>query len=237
MSVENGDPVPIYANRIYEQAPPPANNSNLVKQVTSLRINLGDVISGQGEILQVVKFDHDSVIARELGGDVLRRIHGRDVEINLSQIGQKERVARQRRRLQYSWDEGTPIEVFSSKGFWCCGKITHKFYLVERKHFAHELWFQIVFYNHRLERLRYKQLKYDSEKVRAPSELRYSPFWLYVGITDQILSTNDIPVNLTPGTRRRSPANLRNLMYDYEFMDVEESLSRAPTDSFMMDII
>lgn len=143
---------------------------------------VSDVIILQDQqFCQIVRlYNNQTVLIRILGTDKPKLVKTSEILINLSYISKKETLYNEKRQMRQSWDENERIEVFSrSGGTWCVGLIMRKFLLRADKRIAHpDMWFQIVYYSATQEKLRYKQLKFDSKHIQKVSDItKDSPFW------------------------------------------------------------
>jgi len=160
-----------------------------VKSVKT-RIRRGDVVSTGGAIVQILKFEGGKIIARHLGSADVCYVSPHHVQVNLSVVGELEESHRMRQRTQYAWVEGQTVEVCSqSIGEWCAGKILRRFLLTENPEVAHDLWFELVFWDHVQMRVRYKQLKYDDHFLRKVEGVHDQNVW-------KLLEEIEIPVRL-----------------------------------------
>lgn len=143
---------------------------------------VSDVIILQDQqFCQIVRlYNNQTVLIRILGTDKPKLVKTSEILINLSYISKKETLYNKKRQMRQSWDENERIEVFSrSGGTWCVGLIIRKFLLRADKRIAHpDMWFQVVYYSATQEKLRYKQLKFDSKHIQKVSDITSgSPFW------------------------------------------------------------
>lgn len=152
-------------------------------QKRKTRLRRGDVISAQGTIIQIVKFEKGTIIGRLLGSSEICQVNPIHVQVNLSQIGETEKRYRERQRTHWALEPGSPIEVCSShEEQWFCGKVLTKFLLAENPDVVADLWFQLSFYDVKMQRIRYKQLKYDDHRLRIVGPLIDSKYWSFLGI-------------------------------------------------------
>lgn len=176
------------------------------------RLRRGDVISAKGSIIQIVKFERNTIIGRHLGSSEVCQVDPSHVQVNLSQIGATEQRFRQRQRTHWNFTENTPIEVKSvSSGKWCVGKITKRFLVAENPEVVHDLWFQVEYFSERYGKIRYKQLKYDDHtQLQQVCLLADSPHWEHLGFTpDEIISYRTLEVNLDlPDSHEPPPSNV-----------------------------
>jgi len=152
-------------------------DSESVKSVKT-RIRKGDVVSTQGSIVQILKFEGGKIVARHLGSADVCFVNPSHVQVNLSVVGELEEVHRSRQRTQFSWNEGQMLEVRSQTiGEWCAGKIIRRFLLTEHPDVCYDLWFEIVFWDHIQRRPRYKQLRYDDHFLRQAQDNHHPDVW------------------------------------------------------------
>lgn len=160
------------------------NGDNVTRVKTRLR--RGDVISSEGAIVQIVKFEQGQIVGRHLGSSDICHIDPKKVQVNLSNVGELEKKYRSRQREHWRWQENHPVEVLcSTLDTWCPGKILRRFLLAENSDVVHDLWFQLVFFNPRLRRVQYKQLKYDDPRLRVVATEHPSDQWRQVGLNPQ----------------------------------------------------
>jgi len=158
---------------------------------------VSDVIILQDQqFCQIVRlYNNQTVLIRILGTDKPKLVKTSEILINLSYISKKETLYNEKRQMRQSWKENEKIEVFSrSGGTWCVGFIMRKFLLRADKRIAHpDMWFQIVYYSATQEKLRYKQLKFDSKHIQKVSEItENSPFWK---LLDDLYEPQQVQIN------------------------------------------
>jgi len=157
------------------------------------RLKRGDVVSTQGSIVQILKFENGKIIARHLGSADVCYVNPHNVQVNLSVIGDLEKRYRIRQRQHHSWVEGQAVEILSTTtGNWCCGKILRRFLLAENPEVVHDLWFSLVFYDNDLSKLRYKQLKYDDHRIREVTQEHPREFWELLDVSPPVLAADEV---------------------------------------------
>jgi len=162
-----------------------SSNADGVTRVRT-RLRRGDVISSEGAIVQIVKFENGQIVGRHLGSSDICHIHPNRVQVNLSNVGELEKKYRSRQREHWRWQEEHPVEVLSNSiNAWCPGKVLRRFLLAENADVVHDLWFQIVFYNPERGKNQYKQLKYDDPRIRVVSQIHPNEHWLQIGLNPQ----------------------------------------------------
>jgi len=168
-----------------------SRQSQLLTRVKT-RLRRGDVVSTQGSIVQILKFENGRIIARHLGSADVTYVNPHNVQVNLSVIGDLEKRYRIRQREHHSWVEGRAVEILSTTtSDWCCGKILRRFLLAENPEVVHDLWFSLVFYDMSLTKLRYKQLKYDDHRIRDVENEYPRESWELLGVAPPVLASDE----------------------------------------------